>query len=225
MNEDEAEEVSVRSQSRAKSYSSGQYIKGVSKDQYANLVEQPIKNYLTHRDEGRSKFSTGKFFENCNKQDKFIRENPKVRYLDYKVPDPNDDPDFVKEKQERDRVVTVTHVGVHRDMDNEDNYSEVSKGESNRSLPMHTKGGKFNRVIGVISKPFKTEYNHEYGGGRLDSDPRREGHERWYVPNVEPGKNRDIGLKGSIFYKRKNNKITGYNDGYNCPANDRYKSL
>ena len=76
----------------------------------------------------------------------------------------------------------------------------------------------------MVSKPFKTEYAHEYGGGRHDKDPRKEGDDRWYVPNTEGG-NPEYGLKGSIFYKRKNNKITGFNDGYNCPVGDKYKSL
>ena len=72
-------------------------------------------------------------------------------------------------------------------------------------------------IVAVTSKPFKTEYEHEYGGGRLSTDPRvdpkRASDSRWYVPDmrsVADGK-----ICKSIMFKRANNKISGsYAPGY-----------
>ena len=62
----------------------------------------------------------------------------------------------------------------------EDSQSQAG---SNRSLKMRGNGpSRPERFIGVISKPFKTEYDHEYGGGRLNTDPRTSSTGRWYVP-------------------------------------------
>lgn len=61
------------------------------------------------------------------------------------------------------------------------------------------------RFVGVICKPFKTEYEHEYGGGRLKKDPRTEEDGKWFVPSIEDVQN----VRKSIFYKRKNNRISG----------------
>jgi hypothetical protein len=70
----------------------------------------------------------------------------------------------------------------------------------------------------VISKPFKSEYDHEYGGGRLSADPRKSSTGRWYVPQLEGGLGQkggvmESGVAGSVFYKRKFGKISGFYGG------------
>lgn len=94
----------------------------------------------------------------------------------------------------------------------------------NREVP-----GQFasrDHVFAVVSKPFKTEYDHEYGGGRLDKDPRKGHQEKWFVPDktivkttqsygrLMPSTGSKNWRMGSCYFQRKNGKITGKNNQY-----------
>ena len=64
----------------------------------------------------------------------------------------------------------------------------------------------------VVSKPFKTEYENEYGGGRLAKDPRnRESQKRWYIPKYNTVSSRvvDHSQTSGMTFVRKRGKITG----------------
>lgn len=191
-------------------------VKGITKQKYANIVYRPAKNFLAMTDEGRSKYCTGKFLQNCNKFDKNLRENPKERFLDFEAPELNDD-DLKIVKSHRDRVYDKYNPEEWPDRE------EVPDNESNRSLGLNGQAAAIKNIIGVVSKPFKTEYNHEFGGGRLNSDPRRELYDRWYVPELE-SKKLGHGINNSIFYKGKKNKHTGLSiDKENKHITDVYK--
>ena len=62
-------------------------------------------------------------------------------------------------------------------------------------------------IVKVHNKPFKSEYENEYGGGRLDNDPRQpESQKKWYVPNYEVIQSRgENSAISAISLMRKNN--------------------
>jgi hypothetical protein len=67
-------------------------------------------------------------------------------------------------------------------------------------------------IFKVVSKPFKTEYENEYGGGRLEKDPRqRESQKRWYIPKYDFVGSRcgDNSQTSGMSFVRKEGKITG----------------
>ena len=76
-------------------------------------------------------------------------------------------------------------------------------------------GGSANRpvsnsadmIMKVHSKPFKSEYDHEYAGGRLGNDPREpESNKRWYVPNYETVTGRgDTPFRQTMSFLRRGN--------------------
>jgi len=135
-------------------------VKGITKQKYANIVYYPNKNFLVHNDAGRSKFSTGKFFENCNQFDQNLRKNPTVRYLEYEAPEGAEEQEIKIVKSHRDRVYDKYNPEQWQDQ------PEISETQSNRSLKLRRGKSHFDRIISVIDKPMKTEYDHEYGGGR-----------------------------------------------------------
>ena len=112
------------------------FVKGIHNEKYANIVEAPVANFLTHRDEGRSKFNRGKFYEGCNAYDKYLKYNPRHRYLDYEAPSVGENISPDGAKMLKDRVQPPTHVRVFGAKGG-GNFSEgesvVSDTESNRS--------------------------------------------------------------------------------------------
>ena len=194
-------------------------VKGITKQKYANIVYYPNKNFLVHNDAGRSKFSTGKFFENCNQFDQNLRKNPTVRYLEYEAPEGAEEQEIKIVKSHRDRVYDKYNPEQWQDQ------PEISETQSNRSLKLRRGKSHFDRIISVIDKPMKTEYDHEYGGGRQNSDPRRQIDEKWYVPDLEQNKI-GSGVNRGIFYKRKGNKMSGFNiDKQNKHINKVYSKM
>lgn len=193
-------------------------VKGITKQKYCNIAYMPNKNFLVHNDTGRSKYSTGKFFENCNQFDKNNRKNPKIRYLDYEAPEGAEEQEIKIVKSHRDRVYDKYNPEQWVDQ------QEISETQSNRSLKVRGKS-HFDRIISVIDKPMKTEYDHEYGGGRQNSDPRRQIDERWYVPDMEQNRSGTGGNRG-IFYKKRGNKMSGFNiDKQNKHINKVYSKM
>lgn len=109
------------------------------------------------------------------------------------------------------------HSGMGQD-DNVSNYNE-DKQNFNDGYSPYVVDEKFNKtkrpsttssadlIVKVHNKPFKSEYDNEYGGGRLDNDPRQpESQKKWYVPNYEVIQSRgENSAISAISLMRKNN--------------------
>jgi hypothetical protein len=143
------------------------HIKGFSKSQYANIV-----------DTTRPVTSQGAFknFDKLTQPNSNKNPNLKIH---------NSDSDKFRQ------IGTLRYPEVDgQPMAPEPIWEDSqSQSGSNRSLKLRAAGpNRPERFIGVISKPFKTEYDHEYGGGRLNTDPRTSSTGRWYVPATAPRK-------------------------------------
>ena len=151
--------------------------------------------YCKGDDQYRSKISRGQFLENCNGFDEKLEQNPIKGFYCLGV---------TKEQSVKsNREHSVKEGSV---CNAEDNKSVVSRCESNRSLKFKSKGAvDADRFIGVVCKPFKTEYEHEYAGGRYNKDPRLEGEGQWIVPNTQEVQN----IRKTILYRRRDNRISG----------------
>lgn len=89
-------------------------------------------------------------------------------------------------------------------------YDPMPGYSSEDKIKMHRRGKTADCIVAVTSKPFKTEYEHEYGGGRLKTDPRRESDERWYLPHQDKcDPKMPESIQRSINFRRKNNRIAG----------------
>jgi hypothetical protein len=100
----------------------------------------------------------------------------------------------------------------YRTKQNGDEGSPAQSLDRPHTAKARPNSGSVDLIFKVVSKPFKTEYENEFGGGRLEKDPRqRESQKRWYIPkyNCVGSRCDDNSQTSGMSFVRKQGKITG----------------